>query len=114
MTEAIHGTAIESGFGAEEYLDARQRLIDLVAPEEVERSLAKLAIQIALEPAFSVANHVSCAQPERPGRSWLGAIKKVRHEKFGDTQGFDAADYEIEALMQDLDEVIWGEIKETA
>lgn len=112
MTDVIGGTQPQTGFSPENYLECRERLVAVVPPEELERSLAKLAIQIALEPAFSVRNHVACAQPEVPGRTWMGAIKKVRHEKFGDTKGFNEADYELEAIMQDLDEQIWGEIED--
>ena len=108
--EPIHGTRIETGFSPEDYLECRERLIEIGPPEEVERSLARLAIQITLEPSFSNSNHVACARPQAVGRTWMGAIKKVRHEKFGDDKGFNAGDYEVEAIMQDLDEVIWGTI----
>lgn len=109
--QAIRGTRIETpNLTPEEHQYAREELERLVPPPELERSLAKLAIQVALEPSFSVKNHITCASPQAKGRTWMGAIAKVRHQKFGDTKGFDPSDYEIEAVMQDLDEVIWGEV----
>lgn len=110
MTEAIHGTRIETGFSPEDYLACRDRLVEIVPHEELERSLAKLAIQVALESSFSISNHVACARPQAVGRTWMGMIKKVRHEKFGDTKGFNEAEYELEAIMQDSDDIIWGSV----
>lgn len=106
--QAIRGQFIETQrITSEERRWCEEELERQVPPEELERSLAKLAIQFAMENSFTPKNHVTCALPERPGRSWYGEIKKVRHQKFGTTEGFDPAGYEIEAICQDLDTVIW-------
>lgn len=106
--EAIRGTSVESldTLNIQYCIDEITRLVD--EPERT-RSLAKLAVQVAMESSFTERNHIYCALPEKPGRSWYGTIKKVRHEKFGDTRGFDPAGYELEAIMQDVDGVIWRE-----
>ena len=107
--EAIRGQKVESeNLTLEQRQWCEEELERLVPPEQLERSLAKLAIQLVMEPSFTPSNHVACAKPERPGRTWYGEIKKVRHTRFGDTNGFDPSGYEIEALMRDTDEVIWG------
>lgn len=108
MNTVIRGNFVESGrLSQEEIQQARDQLAVRVAPEELERSLAKLSIQLVMESGFTVANHVTCAMPENKERSWFGMIKKIRHEKYKSIEGFDPAGYEIEAICQDLDDIIW-------
>lgn len=108
MNTVIHGNFIESGrLSQEDIQQAKDQLAIRVPQEELERSLAKLSIQLVMESGFSVANHVTCAMPETKERSWFGIIKKIRHEKYKSLDGFDPAGYEIEALCQDLDDIIW-------
>lgn len=104
IMEAIRGT---TDFVPEPERTAEEVLGALQPPEVAERALAKLAIQRVFE-NFSEAQHIKCASPERPGRTWLGMIRKVRWQQYGDTKGFDAGDYELEAIMNDTDELIWG------
>lgn len=107
MGQAIRGTKIETGFTPEQRQWCEEELERLVPPEELQRSLGKLSVQIALEPGFTEANHVACALPDTAQRSWMAKIRKVRQTKFGDTKGFNPADYELEAMMQDIEDVIW-------
>lgn len=79
----------------------------LEPPEVAQIALAKLCVQKSLRLDFTEEQHIKCALPPVVGRTWAGKIRQVLHGKYGDTNGFEDVDLENEAIMLDVDEVIW-------
>lgn len=79
----------------------------LQPPEVAEIALAKYAVQKSLRLDFNDDQHIKCAKPPEVGRTWAGKIRYVLHQKYGGSQGFEDADLENEAIMLDVDEIIW-------
>lgn len=104
------GTALQAprGLSLAESDQVVFALIEKSPPEEVERSLAKFAVQLEVFPEFTVGNHIACAQPETPGNSWYRMIGKKMWDKYR-CSDFDQAEVEITAVCLDVDSVIWGE-----
>ena len=82
-------------------------LSQLEPPEVADVALAKLAVQRSLRLDFNEEQHVKCALPPAAGRTWAGKIRYVLHQKYGDARGFENGDLETEAVMLDVDQVIW-------
>lgn len=59
-------------------------------------------------PAITLEDHqhIALASEETPGRSWGKRVLQLHTRKFGEG-GFEMADLELEAIMLDLDRVIY-------
>lgn len=107
MTEILQATPIEYPAIT---LEDHQRILDTLAviepPREADRALAKYAVQRSLRLPFNKDQHIALASEETPGRSWGKRVLQLHTRKFGEG-GFEMADLENEAIMMDLDQVIY-------
>lgn len=105
--ETLQATPIETrAITLEDHQQILDTLGQIEPPTEASRALAKYAVQRSLRLPFMVDQHVALASEETPGRSWGKRVLQLHTRKFGNG-GFRIADLENEAIMLDLDEVIW-------
>jgi len=106
--EIMRATPIEV---ASQPLDEHQEILEVLGqiepPREADRALAKYAVQRSLRLPFTVGEHIECASPETEVRTWGKKCLQAFRYKFGNEDGFLVADLELEALMLDLEEVIY-------
>lgn len=86
---------------------ADEFLAEIQPPEASQVALAKLAVQKSLRLDFTEEQHIKCALPPVVGRTWAGKIRYVLHQKYGNANGFENGDLETEAVMLDVDQIIW-------
>lgn len=107
MTEILQATPIETRSVT---LEDHQHILDTLAliepPREADRALAKYAVQRSLRLPFNKEQHIALASEETPMRSWGKRVLQLHTRKFGEG-GFCIGDLENEAIMMDLDEVIY-------
>jgi hypothetical protein len=113
--EAIKGSVIQTprGITQEEADWVIDQVFEKAPAEEIQRSLAKFAVQVEVLPEFNKQNHLACALPETPQRGWYGMIGKKFYDKYKSSETLQAAEIELTALMLGVDEVIWGEVDES-
>lgn len=105
--EIMRATPIEVAF---QELDEHQEILEVLGqiepPREADRALAKYAVQRSLRLPFNKDQHIALASEETPGRSWGKRVLQLHTRKFGEG-GFCIGDLETEAIMMDLDGVIY-------
>mgnify|MGYP000976789619 FL=1 len=107
--EAIRGSVIQTprGITQEETDWVINQVFEKAPEEEIQRCLAKLAVQIEVLPEFTKENHLACALPETPQRSWYGMLGKKFYDKYKSSETLPVAEIELTALMLGVDELIW-------
>lgn len=107
MTEILQATPIEYPAIT---LEDHKYILDVLAviepPREADRALAKYAVQRSLRLPFNKDQHIALASEETPMRSWGKRVLQLHTRKFGEG-GFCIGDLENEAIMMDLDGVIY-------
>lgn len=108
MTEILQATPIETPSITPDVDQEIYEVLDQIwPPREAQRAIAKYEVQKALRFGFNQSQHIHCATDVRPGRTWSGAIRKVLWQKYGGAEGFCDGDLDLEASIQDFDEVIY-------
>lgn len=108
MTEMLRATPLEyPSQPDEDHQRVLEALGQIEPPRESQRAIAKYQVQRALRFGFSKSQHIHCATDMRPGKTWAGNIRKVLHGKYGGVEGFEDADLELEATLQDTEEIIY-------
>lgn len=107
MIEPIHGTFIETRtrLTFEEDCWVYEQL-DEWPPRLAQANHARFEVQKALY-EFTPKQHEYAAK-DRRDRSWYKRIGKILMSKYGDDKGFDPAAIELEVLMSDSEELIYG------
>lgn len=103
--EAIRGGTIETPLLTEDQFCTIYEQLDYGTPREAQRRLANFLCSLELRCDYTVKQHVYVAT-DTPERSLEKRHAKVRHGKYGDSEGLDAWDIEMAFLLADLDEVV--------
>lgn len=103
--QAIRGGTVEAPLLTEDQFCAVYEQLDYGTPREAQVRLANFACSLGLRCDYTVKQHIYVAT-DTPERSLEKRHAKVRQSKYGNAEGLDAWDIEMEFLLLDLDEVV--------